>query len=292
MSKLNAHYTIDDLQYLMQRLREPKYGCPWDQAQSYQSIASSTIEEMYEVIDAIEQNDLNQLKDELGDLLFQIIFYSQLGKEDNAFTFTDITTAITNKLINRHPHVFPDGTLDSRSTGLEKDSLQAQAEIKKSWEQIKQKERLAKGQKGIMADIPRALPATIRAAKLQKRASSVGFDWPNIDGVYKKIDEEVDEVKGAVSHLHALQAVNGKVLDKDLSLAGEQVTAEIGDLLFSVINLARHLKVDPETALRHANIKFEQRFHYLENTADKHNTTIQAQTSASLEAWWQASKNQ
>jgi ATP diphosphatase len=292
MNKPDTHYTIDDLQYLMQRLREPRYGCPWDQAQSYKSIAASTIEEMYEVIDAIEQNDLNQLKDELGDLLFQIIFYSQLGKEDNAFTFTDITTAITNKLINRHPHVFPDGTLESRSSGLEADRLQAQADIKKKWEQIKQQERLAKGQKGIMADVPRALPATIRASKLQKRAASVGFDWPNTDGVYSKIDEEVNEVKAAVSHLHALQTDNRKVPDKDLSSAGEQVIEEIGDLLFSVINLARHLKVDPETALRHANNKFEQRFQYLEDTADRHKTSIEAQSLASLEAWWQASKNQ
>lgn len=292
MSKTDKNYTIDDLQYLMQRLREPKYGCPWDLAQSYQSIASSTIEEMYEVIDAIEQNDLGQLKDELGDLLFQIIFYSQLGKEDKAFTFDDVTTAITKKLLRRHPHVFPDGTLESKSSGLESDRELAQVNIKKSWEKIKQQERLSKGQKGIMADVPRALPATIRAAKLQKRAASVGFDWPNTDGVYKKIDEEIDEVKAAVNHLDSLKTANKKVADEAISSANDHVAEEIGDLLFSVINLARHLKVDSEVALRHANNKFEQRFHTLENTADKHQTTIEVQSLVSLEAWWQAAKNQ
>jgi ATP diphosphatase len=292
MSKADKNYTIDDLQYLMQRLREPKYGCSWDLAQNYQSIAASTIEEMYEVIDAIEQNNLDQLKDELGDLLFQIIFYSQLGKEDKAFTFDDITTAITQKLLRRHPHVFPDGTLESKSSGLEADRELAQASIKKTWEKIKQQERLSKGQKGIMADVPRALPATIRAVKLQKRAASVGFDWPNTDGVYKKVDEEINEVKTAVNYLDGLKAANEKVTDEALSSANTHVAEEIGDLLFSVINLARHLKVAPETALRHANNKFEQRFHSLEKTADKHQTTIEVQSSATLEAWWQAAKNQ
>lgn len=289
---MNEHFSIDDLQYLMQRLREPKYGCPWDLAQSYQSIASSTIEEMYEVIDAIEKNDLDQLKDELGDLLFQIIFYSQLGKEDQVFTFDDITTSITQKLLSRHPHVFPDGTLESRSTGSDVDRDLAQATIKEAWEKIKQQERIAKGQKGIMADVPRALPATIRAVKLQKRAASVGFDWPNTDGVYKKIEEETDEVKAAVSHLSSLKVSNKKNVDEALSSASSHVSEEIGDLLFSVINLARHLKVDPEMALRQANNKFEQRFLYLENTADKHQTTIGAQPLAALEVWWQASKKQ
>lgn len=289
---MSEHFNIDDLQYLMQRLREPKYGCPWDLAQSYQSIASSTIEEMYEVIDAIEQNDLDHLKDELGDLLFQIIFYSQLGKEDNAFTFDDITTSITQKLLSRHPHVFPDGTLESRSSGLKVDRDLAQAKIKKTWEKIKQQERTAKGHKGIMADVPQALPATIRAVKLQKRAASVGFDWPTTDGVYKKIEEEIDEVKASVCQLNTLRSDNEKVIDEALALASTHVSEEIGDLLFSVINLARHLKVDPEMALRQANNKFEQRFLYLENTADKHQTTIEAQSLASLEVWWQASKNQ
>jgi ATP diphosphatase len=289
---MSEHFSIDDLQYLMQRLREPKYGCPWDLAQSYQSIAQSTIEEMYEVIDAIEQNDMVQLKDELGDLLFQIIFYSQLGKEDQVFTFDDITTSITKKLLSRHPHVFPDGTLDSKSTGFDVDRDQAQTTLKETWEKIKQEERIAKGQKGIMADVPRALPATIRAVKLQKRAASVGFDWPNIDGVYKKIEEEIDEVKAAVTHLESLKVVNKKLVDEALSSAGSLVSEEIGDLLFSVINLARHLRIDPEMALRQANNKFEQRFIYIEATADKHQTTIDAQSLASLEAWWQASKNQ
>jgi ATP diphosphatase len=289
---MKEHFDIDDLQYLMGRLRDAEDGCPWDLAQNYQSIASSTVEEMYEVIDAIEQNDLVQLKDELGDLLFQIIFYSQLGKEDCAFTFNDITTSITQKLLRRHPHVFPDGTLESRSKGLDADQELATVAIKETWEKIKQQERDAKGQKGIMADVPRALPATIRAIKLQKRAASVGLDWSGTDVVYKKIEENIEAVKAAVSQIDPLKVTNSKPTDSDQSSASSQASDEIGDLIFNVINLARHLKVDPETALRQANHKFEQRFSYLEDTADKHPTTIAVGSLAKLALWWQSSENQ
>ena len=289
---MNEHFDIADLQYLMQRLREPGYGCPWDLAQSYQSIASSTIEEMYEVIDAIEKNDLVQLKDELGDLLFQIIFYSQLGKEDQAFTFDDITTSITQKLLRRHPHVFPDGTLESRRAELDVDQGLTQASIKETWENIKQQERTAKGLKGVMADVPRALPAIMRAKKLQERAASVGFDWPDTESIYKKIDEDINEVKAAASRRNSLKATGKKSSDEILSSANTIVSDEVGDLLFSVINLARHLKVNPEVALRAANTKFEQRFLSLEKIAEKHQTTIEAQSLASVEIWRQAAKSQ
>ncbi len=284
----SQHYTIDDLQYLMQRLRDKEYGCPWDLAQSYKTIAPSTIEEMYEVIDAIEQNDLHQLKDELGDLLFQIIFYAQLGTEDNTFDFTDITHAITSKLLRRHPHVFPDGTLQSKrpsSVNVTQES------IKESWNNIKQKERRIKGQGSLMADIPKALPATMRAIKLQKRAASIGFDWPDTKGVYAKISEEITEVKEAVGKKEAL-AECSQIDAKAMSLATDAVSEEIGDLLFSVINLARHLKVEPETALRQAGNKFENRFLKMEKIAKEQQTTIRDQDLTKLEQWWQNTKEE
>jgi ATP diphosphatase len=289
---MKEHFDIDDLQYLMGRLRDAEDGCPWDLAQNYQSIVSSTVEEMYEVVDAIEQNDLVQLKDELGDLLFQIIFYSQLGKEDRAFTFNDVTTSITQKLLRRHPHVFPDGTLQSRSKGLDADRELATVAIKETWEKIKQQERAAKDQKGIMADVPRALPATIRATKLQKRAASVGLDWLGTDVVYKKIEENIKAVNAAVSQTDTLKVTNSEPTDSGQSLPSLQVSDEIGDLIFSVIDLARHLKVDPETALRQANHRFEQRFLCLEDTTDNHQTTIAAESLAKLALWWQSSENQ
>ena len=247
---------------------------------------------MYEVINKKKKNDLAQLKDELGDLLFQIIFYSQLGKEDRAFTFNDITTSITQKLLRRHPHVFPDGTLESRSKSLDADRELATVAIKETWEKIKQQERDAKGQKGIMADVPRALPATIRAIKLQKRAASVGLDWSGTDVVYKKIEENIDAVKASVSQTDPLKVTNSKPMDSGRSSVSSQASDEIGDLIFSVVDLARHLKVDPEAALRQANHRFEQRFLCLEDTDDKHQTTIAAESLAKLALWWQSSENQ
>ncbi len=245
-------YSIDDLLTLMSRLREPEYGCPWDQVQNYKTIAPSTLEEAYEVVDAIEQGDLKQLREELGDLLFQVIFYSQLGKEDNAFTFSDIVSELTAKLIRRHPHVFPEGTLASRLTAPLSDNEQAasEAKIKASWEAIKQKERDAKGYQSVLDDIPVNFPAIMRAYKLQKRASSVGFDWHDIAGVYDKMGEELQELQQA-------QAEADKQAMED----------ELGDVLFTAVNLSRHLKIDPEKALRHANQKFEKRFRAVETQA-------------------------
>ncbi len=286
MSK-TQQYTIDDLRYLMQRLRNKNDGCPWDIAQSYKTIAPSTIEEMYEVIDAIEHNDLSQLKEELGDLLFQIIFYAQLGTEDNAFDFTDITTAITEKLLRRHPHVFPDGTLQSRRANGADITPES---IKESWNKIKQQERGSKGLDSLMADIPKALPATMRAIKLQKRAASIGFDWSDTDGVYQKIDEEIAEVKDAVTHQRRLANEHEQVDNNAMALAAEAVSEEIGDLLFSVINLARHLKVEPETALRIANNKFEERFSKMEKAATEQQTSLHDQDIRKLEQWWQNTK--
>jgi ATP diphosphatase len=253
----------------MQRLREPETGCPWDQAQDYRSIAASTLEEAYEVVDAIEQEDYSQLKDELGDLLFQVIFYSQLGHEDGHFDFSAIVSSITSKLLRRHPHVFPDGTLTSRIDSTAINDERRQAFIKASWEKIKQEERAQKGQHALMNDIPHALPAIVRALKLQKRAATVGFDWENSVAVYEKIQEEIVELQAAT-----------------IAAQQQSIEEELGDLLFSVINLARHLHVEPETALRRANHKFEYRFQQLEEIAKRENVTLSEQSVATLNQWW------
>lgn len=247
-------YTIDDLLYLMARLRDPHTGCPWDIKQSYASIAPSTLEEAYEVVDAIEKQDFVHLNEELGDLLFQVIFYSQLGKEENRFDFASVVSGLVDKLVRRHPHVFPDGTLTSQIDN--RDMLPT--DVKQRWEAIKQQERDAKGVQGLLADVPVNLPALSRAAKLQKRAASVGFDWQNIQGPIAKVREELLEVEQALAA-------------KDTAA----ITEELGDLFFSVVNISRYLHIDPEQALRQANLKFEQRFRYIETHID----TPLAQTS-------------
>lgn len=241
-------YTINDLLYLMQRLRDPKTGCPWDITQTYETIAPSTLEEAYEVVDAIEKNDFGHLKEELGDLLFQVIFYSQIGKEENRFDFAEVVSMLVEKLIRRHPHVFPEGTLQSQV----KDRHSLPDEIKNRWEAIKQEERAAKGVKGVLGDVPLNLPALSRAAKLQKRAASVGFDWQDIRGPIAKVREELQEVESA------LAAGNEKHIEE-----------EIGDLLFAVVNISRFMKLDPEQTLRKANQKFSQRFEYIEKNMHK-----------------------
>lgn len=241
-----SHYSIDDLLYLMARLRDPESGCPWDIKQDYASIAPSTLEEAYEVVDAIEKQDFVHLKEELGDLLFQVIFYSQLGKEEQRFDFAGVVSDLVAKLIRRHPHVFPAGTLDSRVDNRHT----LPTDVKARWEEIKQQERAAKGAQGLLADVPLNLPSLSRAAKLQKRAASVGFDWDDVYGPIAKVREELLEVEAE--------------LDSGDQQALEE---ELGDLLFAVVNIARYQKIDPEQALRRANHKFEQRFHYIEKNA-------------------------
>jgi ATP diphosphatase len=243
-----SHYSIDDLLYLMARLRDPESGCPWDIKQDYASIAPSTLEEAYEVVDAIEKQDFVHLKEELGDLLFQVIFYSQLGKEEQRFDFAGVVSDLVAKLIRRHPHVFPQGTLDSRVDNRHT----LPTDVKARWEEIKQQERAAKGAQGLLADVPLNLPSLSRAAKLQKRAASVGFDWDDVYGPIAKVREELLEVEAE--------------LDSGDQQALEE---ELGDLLFAVVNIARYQKIDPEQALRRANHKFEQRFHYIEKNTPK-----------------------
>lgn len=243
-----TEYHLDDLLYLMARLRDPQSGCPWDIKQDYASIAPSTLEEAYEVVDAIEKEDFAHLKEELGDLLFQVIFYSQIGREEGRFTFDGIVSGLVAKLIRRHPHVFPDGSLHSRV-----DSRHALPDdVKARWETIKQQERAEKGAQGALADVPLNLPALSRAAKLQKRAAVVGFDWEDIQGPIAKVREELLEVE------EAIQAGDRAAIEE-----------ELGDLLFAAVNISRFLKLDPEQALRRANQKFESRFGYMEANVSK-----------------------
>jgi nucleoside triphosphate diphosphatase len=241
-------YSLEDLLTLMARLRDPQTGCPWDIKQDYATIAPSTLEEAYEVVDAIEKKDFKHLKEELGDLLFQVIFYSQLGKEDKHFDFYGIVSDLVDKLVRRHPHVFPDGTLKSQISSR----FDLQEEVLAQWERIKQEERDAKGDLGLLANIPLNLPALSRAAKLQKRAASVGFDWSDVQGPIAKVREELEEVEVALGSGDA-----------------QAIEEELGDLFFSVVNVSRYLKIDPEKALRKANQKFEERFHYIETHSAK-----------------------
>ncbi|WP_165679992.1 nucleoside triphosphate pyrophosphohydrolase [Metapseudomonas otitidis] len=268
-------YQLNDLLHLMARLRDPQYGCPWDLKQDYASIVPHTLEEAYEVADAIERGDFAHLPGELGDLLFQVVYYSQLAKEEGRFEFATVVDAITRKLVRRHPHVFPDGDLYS---ALDMARLE-EAAIKQRWEEIKAEERAeqaaAPEQLSLLDDVPSALPALSRAAKLQKRAAQVGFDWPEALPVVDKVREELDEVLEAMSENDP-----------------EAVAEELGDLLFVAVNLARHLKVDPETALRSANAKFERRFRYIEQALREAGRPIEDCTLDELDALWGEAKKQ
>ena len=269
MSEKPLSYTLDDLLFLMERLRDPTHGCPWDLKQSYETIAPSTLEEAYEVVDAIERGDYPHLREELGDLLFQTIFYSQLAKEQNLFSFADIIDTLTAKLIRRHPHVFPDGHLYSTAN----DETSSPIDVNQNWEAIKSAERQQKGMRGLLADIPLALPSLTRAAKLQKRAAQVGFDWPDVSQVMEKVEEELGELQ------HAM-----------VQQTSEDIEAELGDLLFTCVNLARHLKIDPETALRKANAKFTSRFEQIEKAAEEEGVTLAQLTPSELDERWNATK--
>lgn len=220
---------IEELRDIMARLRDPETGCPWDVQQDFRTIAPYTIEEAYEVADAIERHDLDALRDELGDLQLQVVFHARMAEELGAFTLKDVLDGISAKMIRRHPHVFGDGP----SPG---------------WEEIKAAERAGKDEDGsALAGVASALPALLRAEKLQKRAARTGFDWPDADGALAKVVEEIDEVRDAASAEHQAE--------------------EIGDLLLAVVNWSRKLGIDPEAALRAANAKFEKRFRAMEDMA-------------------------
>lgn len=265
-----GHYDIADLLALMERLRDPRYGCPWDVKQDFRSITSSTIEEAYEVVDAIEQDDFEHLREELGDLLFQVIFYCQLAKESHLFSFAEVIDTLTAKLIRRHPHVFPDGTLASFSELKQRDGGE---QVKLQWEAIKAQERKQKGDHGLLADVPVGLPALSRAVKLQKRAAQVGFDWRDTAPVVAKIREELHELEQAMAA-------------KNEAAIGE----ELGDVLFSVVNLARHLRHDPEKSLRLANQKFTRRFESLERQLSQRNLRFEDVDEQELDTMWLRAK--
>ncbi len=235
-------HKIDELLDIMTRLRDPRKGCPWDRKQTWETIAPYTIEEAYEVADAIEGKDFSELKNELGDLLFQVVFYAQMGKEQGLFDFDAIVDGICEKMMRRHPHVFADVIHDD------------EAALKEAWEREKSRERAQKGVRNNLLDgVARALPALVRADKLQKRAAGAGFDWPDATGAMQKVEEELEEVREAVA--------NGNL---------QVVEEEVGDLLFAAVNVARLLGVDAEQALRRGNRKFERRFQQLEKYLQGH----------------------
>jgi MazG family protein len=235
-------YTLDDLLAVMARLRDKDIGCPWDVEQSFSTIAPYTIEEAYEVADAIARDDLDALKDELGDLLLQVVYHAQMASEVERFGFADVVDAITRKMIRRHPHVFGDASRDAFVGG-------------NMWQRIKAEEKAARGEavaSSRLDDVPLAFPALTRAVKLQKRAAEVGFDWPSLGPVLAKAEEEIAELKAAIAESEGEKSRNGRVAE------------EFGDLVFVMANIARHLQVDPEAALRGANAKFVRRFGSIE----------------------------
>ena len=253
---------IERILNVMAALRHPETGCPWDLQQDFPSIAPYTLEEAYEVTDAIERGDMDDLKDELGDLLLQVVFHARMAEESDLFDFDDVVNAISDKMIRRHPHVFGDADADNPEA------------VRQSWEEIKAQEKAEKGKSeadSLMDDIPLALPGLSRAVKIQNRAARIQFDWPDIEPVFDKLQEEIGEVREAIK-----------------SGSADAMEDEIGDLLFVVANIARHLKIDPEKAVRRTNGKFISRFKHLEAQVAQSNK--ESLTLEELETFWQAAK--
>ena len=246
---------LSPLVHVMARLRDPASGCPWDLEQDFASIAPYTIEEAYEVADAVERGDMAALKDELGDLLLQVVFHARMAEETGDFAITDVIAGITAKMERRHPHIFGELAV----TGAQ--------DVAGNWEAIKAAERAQHEDKSALAGVARALPALLRAEKIQKRAARVGFDWPDAAGPRAKIVEELDEL--------------------DRAVGPADMEDELGDLLFAVVNLARHRGIDPEAALRGATAKFERRFRLVEAAAD---TPLAECDAATLDRLWNAAK--
>ena len=251
---------------IMARLRAP-VGCPWDREQTFDSIKKHTLEETYEVFDAIERRAWHELKDELGDLLLQVLFYAQMASEAGYFSIEDVASNLNAKLIRRHPHIF---------AGAEATDSNA---VLRNWEQIKQNEKKVSGlpQNSMLDDIPRSMPAVMEAAKLGSRAAKVGFDWPNADGLFDKLQEEIGELKAELSPSSELSSTTA-------------IEGELGDILFTAVNLARHLKVDPESALRATNAKFRRRFAAMESAAGG-TDALTASTPSQLDLLWNQAKN-
>jgi tetrapyrrole methylase family protein/MazG family protein/ATP diphosphatase len=254
---------IDRLLNIMAALRTPETGCPWDLEQSFATIAPYTIEEAYEVADAIAQGNLVSLKEELGDLLFQVVFHARMAEEQGAFDFNDVVQGLSDKMEARHPHVF--GTY----------AIETAEQQTQNWEVMKAKERATKraDDPSLLADIPLALPALMRAEKLTKRAARVGFDWPSLDEVFQKLTEEIGETQEAIAE-------------------GDQahIEEEIGDVLFVLANLARKAKIDPEVALRSANAKFERRFRWIEEALQRDGKTPETSSLEEMDGLWNLAK--
>ncbi|GAB3104334.1 nucleoside triphosphate pyrophosphohydrolase [Lysobacter terrae] len=272
MNKLpQDHRDIHTLVEIMRRLRDPQTGCPWDVEQNFATIAPYTIEEAYEVADAIDRNDLHALKDELGDLLLQVVFHARMAEEQGDFAFGDVVAAISDKMIRRHPHVFADASVENS---------EAQTA---AWEEQKRRERESAGHEdnSALAGIARGLPEWQRAVKLQKRAATVGFDWPDITPVIAKLHEEIEEVRAefnAVAH------------DAGDMAARDRLEDEIGDLLFVAANIARHAKVDVGAAMRRANLKFERRFRAMEALAEADGVALAALSLEAQDRYWNRAK--
>ncbi len=254
---------IEKLLQVMAALRDPQTGCPWDLEQNFSTIAPYTIEEAYEVADAIERGELRELRDELGDLLFQVVFHARLAEEQGLFGFADVVQAIVEKMVRRHPHVFAD-----------EEVADAEAQTR-AWEAQKAKERETKGEVSSLLDgVTLGLPSLSRAEKLQKRAARAGFDWPQIDPVFNKVHEEIDEFRAELQAGDAQAVMN-----------------ELGDLLFACVNLARHAGVNPEQALAAANRKFERRFRYLEQRLQQSGHSVEQCDPDTLDQLWEEAKH-
>ncbi|MEH6518415.1 MAG: nucleoside triphosphate pyrophosphohydrolase [Halioglobus sp.] len=263
-----SKYTVAELLRVMQRLRDPVSGCPWDIAQDFDSIVPSTLEECYELAEAIEQGDFPHVAEELGDVLFQVIFYAQMGSEQGLFSFDSVVSTLVEKLLRRHPHVFANGEIE----GVVADSRSIE-DVQNSWEDSKRQERASRQQMGALADVPVLLPALPRAQKLQKRAAQVGFDWPDHEGPLAKLTEEIAELREAL-------------------ISGDQahIKEELGDLIFSCVNLARHLDLDAEETLRRASGKFENRFTRMEGLAQERGDSLAELSDQELDLLWNRCK--
>jgi ATP diphosphatase len=269
----SRQYDLQDLLKLMSALRDPETGCPWDLKQDYRSIVPSTLEETWEVIEAIENDDFENLREELGDLLFQAVFYSRLADEDGHFDFSDVVHGIVSKLVRRHPHVFPDGDIDraGENSGLTDEQVLGQ------WERIKREE---KGElsacSSLLDEVPRSMPALLRAKQIQKKMASVGFDWSEPGPIWSKIEEEVQEAR---------EVIQGE------QICSERLGDELADVMFAVVNLLRFYKQDPEVVLERCNRRVTGRFHHIEQRAREQGVPLEDVSLETMDQWWEEAKH-
>lgn len=280
--------SFDDLVALMDRLRSPE-GCPWDREQTYATLAPMLIEEAYEAFEAVEEareGNASELRDELGDLLFQIVFYAQVAKERGDFAITDVTDAIHTKMVRRHPHVFADAEANDS------------AEVLRNWEAIKAEEKRAAGREtrsedsSLLDGVSTKAPALMEAHQLSTKAARVGFDWKNIEDIFDKLHEEIDELRAAIRESDGGASQDDAQSEAETEQRQARVREELGDLLFAVTNIARHLKTEPEAALKLANRKFRRRFRHIERGLEARGRSLDAATLDEMESLWQEAKKQ